>query len=127
MICNSFENIVDFEMTLQKFWRQIVLLSFCLQPVSAMFALRHLPSSYLPPVILGFPLFVRPWLNICFSQLLSGDIKQMRLNFEVFISPFPNLLLKCLPSTLICIGRYKQTLLSVLITPLSHQHHHLGI
>ena len=60
---------------------------FCLQPVSAMFAWRPLPCSYLPQLYWAFH-FLPLWLNICFSQLLSGDIKQIgvRFNFEVFIS-----------------------------------------
>ena len=45
----------------------------------------------------------------------------MRFNFEVFI--YQICLSNVCLSTLICIGRYKQTLLPVLITPLSHQHH----
>ena len=63
--------------------------------------------------------FLCLWLNICSSQL-SGDIKQrVRFNFGVFIFN-----LKCLLPSLICIGRHlRQTLLSVLITPLSHHHH----
>ena len=70
---------------------------------------------------LGSWAFLCLWLNICSSQL-SGDIKRrVRFNFGVFI--FSSIWNVCLPS-LICIGRHlRQTLLSVLITPLSHHHH----
>ena len=96
------------------------VLSNSLKPVR--FALRHLPCSYLLWLYWVFH-FLPLWLNICFSQL-SGDIKQIqgvRFNFEVFISS-PICCWNVCSSTLICIGRQKQTLLSVLITPLSHQH-----
>ena len=63
--------------------------------------------------------FLCLWLNICSSQL-SGDIKQRWDSILEFSSSIWNV---CLPS-LICIGRHlRQTLLSVLITPLSHHHH----